>query len=119
MASKAKQRRRIKADVVTQVCSITAVGAVFLATRRFTISSELTLNVETQILGLNQVWRVRGWVVACSHRQLEGVDGRHAYQISLIFEHIPNGLRHALRISAQHSTHAYPAVDGAELFGLN
>ncbi len=80
------------------------------------ISSELTLAVQSCVLGLNFEWNLHGWVVEC--RQVKREDGRH-FQVTLLFSDMPEGLRQIIALAEGRATHAYPEVKGATLFGLN
>lgn len=103
-------------NTLTRMCSINAQGVVFLARRRMKLSAELTLAVQSSVLGINFHWDVHGWVVDCRQvRCEEGVD----YQVTLLFSEVPEGLRRILALAEGHATHAYPEVEGAPHFGLN
>lgn len=101
---------------LTCLSSINSSGVVFIARHRMKVSSELTLAVQSCVLGLNFEWNVHGWVVEC--RQVRREDGRH-FQVTLLFSTVPDSLRQIISLAEDHATHAYPEVEGATLFGLN
>ena len=94
------------------MCSITETGVVFVNTTPLEVSSELTLTVQTTVLGLTREWTVQGWVVECSTQD-------SAYQVTLLFSDLPKGLRQVLAVAAGEKVRAYPMVAGGEVFGLN
>lgn len=94
------------------MCSIQSTGLVFVNTSPLEVSSELTLSIQTSVFGMVNEWKVHGWVVECS-REAE------AYRITLLFSDLPGALRQVLALASGESSHAYPEVEGAEIFGLN
>src|SRR3954470_18880256 len=89
MASKATPRRRkvgARASTVTRMCSINPTGVVFVNTAPLEVSSELTLTIQTTVLGSKREWTVQGWVVECSLQESD-------YQVTLLFSDLPNGLQ--------------------------
>jgi hypothetical protein len=115
MASKATPRRR-KADscasTVTRMCSINATGVVFVNTVPLDVSVELTMTIQTTMLGLTREWTVRGWVVECSGQDTD-------YQITLLFSDLPKGLQQVLALASGKKARMYPEVPGAGIYGLN
>jgi len=117
MASRAKQGRGTEANsVVTRMCSINLTGLVFLSTRRFDISSELALTIQTCVLGITRNWDVLGWVVECSD-EIGGNEPTH--RITMLFSNLPSGLQQLLSLAEKSDSRAYPPMHGAEIFGLN
>jgi hypothetical protein len=115
MASKATPRRRkagAHACAVTRMCSINATGVVFVNPAPLEVSSELTLTVQTTVLGMTRDWTVQGWVVECSTQESD-------YQVTLLFSDLPKGLQQVLALASGEKARAYPEVAGAEIFGLN
>jgi hypothetical protein len=115
MASKATPRRRksgAETTTVTRMCSINATGVVFVNTAPLEVSSELTLTVQTTVLGVTRDWTVHGWVVECSIQESD-------YQVTLLFSDLPKGLQQVLALASGEKVHPYPEVTGAEMFGLN
>lgn len=115
MASKATPRRRkvgAHASTVTRMCSINATGVVFVNTAPLEVSSELTLTVQTTVLGSTREWTVQGWVVECSSRETD-------YQVTLLFSDLPKGLQQVLAMASDEKARAYPVLKGAEVFGMN
>jgi hypothetical protein len=94
------------------MCSINATGVVFVNTAPLEVSSEVTLTIQTTVLGLSRDWTVQGWVVECSK---EGGD----FQVTLLFSDLPKGLQQVLALAAGKKMRAYPEVPGAGVFGLN
>ncbi len=119
MASKPKTRRtklQARKCTATKLCSITSTGVVFLSSTPLEVFSDITLTVQTRILGLESDWCVQGWVVECSEAQEH--PGLH--QITLFFSELPACLRQILALAeACRSRRACPRVAGAELYGLN
>jgi hypothetical protein len=115
MASKATPRRRkvgAHASTVTRMCSINAIGVVFVNTAPLEVSSELTLTIQTTVLGSSREWTVQGWVVECSLQESD-------YQVTLLFSGLPKGLQNVLALASGEKRWSYPEVTGAEIFGLN
>src|SRR5207253_9554201 len=115
MASKATPRRRkagVHASTVTRMCSINLTGVVFVNTAPLEVSSELTLTIQTTVLGSKREWTVQGWVVECSSQATD-------YQVTLLFADLPSGLQQVLALASGEKRRIYPAVEGAEIFGLN
>ncbi len=116
MASRATSRRRGKgagASTVTRMCSINATGVIFVSTAPMEVSSELTLTVQTTVLGLTREWTVQGWVVECSSQDDD-------YQVTLLFSDLPAGLQQTLALaSGEGARAAYPEMPEAAIFGLN
>lgn len=98
------------------MCSINSTGVVFLNTKPLEVSSELGIVVQTTVLGVTHDWSVRGWVVEC-RAERPGVAG--SYQVTLLFSDLPKGLQQILAIAEGDGAHAYPVVQGADMFGLN
>ena len=94
------------------MCSIQSTGLVFVNTQPLEVSSELTLSIQTSVLGASREWKVQGWVVECSQ---EGEE----YRVTLLFSDLPGGLREILALASGESFRAYPVVEDAEIFGLN
>ena len=98
------------------MCSINPTGLVFLSTREFDISSELSLTIQTSVLGVSRDWDVMGWVVECAE-ETSAVELSH--QITMLFSNIPAGLQQLLKLAEQNASNTYPVMAGAEIFGLN
>ena len=98
------------------MCSISSTGVVFLNAKALDVSSEITLMVQTSILGSDHEWNIRGWVVGCTPaEQQEG-----GFQITLLFSDLPKGLQHILALAEGcHCASACKRIPGAELFGMN
>ncbi len=94
------------------MCSIQSTGLVFVNTKPLEVSSELTLSIQTSLLGVSKEWKVQGWVVECSREGKE-------YRVTLLFSNLPSGLSEILDLASTESSRVYPVVDGAEIFGLN
>jgi hypothetical protein len=119
MASKAKHETESAScggEIVTRLCSINPTGLVFLATRRFEISSEVTLAVQTSAPGVSREWDARGFVVEC--RMVRCPEGL-LYKITLLFQDVPEGLRSLLHDEKAAAPAAYPPLRQAPVFGLN
>jgi hypothetical protein len=115
MASKATPRRRkvgARASTVTRMCSINATGVIFVNTSPLEVSSELTLTIQTTVLGSARDWTVQGWVVECSMQE-------SGYQVTMLFSDLPKGLSQVLALASGNEARAYPMVTDAGLFGLN
>ena len=94
------------------MCSINPTGVVFVNTAPLEVSSELTLTIQTTVLGSKREWTVQGWVVECSSQESD-------YQVTLLFSDLPSGLQQVLALASGENRRIYPAVKGAEIFGLN
>jgi hypothetical protein len=94
------------------MCSINPTGVVFVNSAPLEVSSELTLTVQTTLLGTTREWTVQGWVVECAMQEND-------YQVTLLFSDLPKGLQQVLALAAGGNGHAYPEVEGAAIFGLN
>jgi hypothetical protein len=94
------------------MCSINATGVVFVNTAPLEVSTELTLTIQTTVLGSTRDWTVQGWVVECSRQEGH-------YQVTLLFSDLPTGLRQVLAMASGDGARPYPIVTNAELFGLN
>src|SRR3954470_3040464 len=115
MASRATPRRRksgADASTVRRMCSINPTGVIFVNTAPLEVSSELTLTVQTTLMGVTREWTVHGWVVECSIQESD-------YQVTLLFSDLPKGLQQVLALASGEKVRAYPEVTGAEIFGLN
>ena len=119
MASKAKHGKNSAPcgdEIVTRLCSINSSGLVFLTTRRFEVSSEVSLMVQTCTPGVSREWEVQGLVVDCRvARCREGL----RYKITLLLHSLPEGLQAILREEQQGSSASYPPLRQAPLFGMN
>ena len=117
MASKAKHERVSEAgNVLTRMCSINPTGLVFLTTKRFEISSELALTIQTNVPGITREWKVHGWVVECADATFSEELG---HKITMLFSDLPMGLQQLLKLAERNEAGAFPAMPGAEIFGLN
>lgn len=118
MASRAKHHRNInggESGEVTHLCSINGSGIVFVCGRKFPVSSELSLLVQTSASGNEEDWKVRGLVVEC----LNVKRGRHArYQVTLLFSELPDGLKDLVAGEIIASGSFIP-LKKCPLFGLN
>ncbi len=94
------------------MCSINATGVVFVNTAPLEVSTELTITIQTTVLGSTRDWTVQGWVVECSMQESD-------YQVTLLFSDLPKGLRQVLVLASDKNVRAYPVVARAEMFGLN
>ncbi len=118
MASKAKHHREInggESDEVTHLCSINGSGLVFVCKRKFPVSSELSLTVQTGETGVEREWNVNGLVVECRNVKR----GRHArYQVTLLFSELPDELKNIVtgEIIAVES---FMPQKNCPIFGLN
>jgi hypothetical protein len=98
------------------MCSITSTGVVFLNAKALEVSSEITLTVQTNILGSEHEWNIRGWVVECVPSEQQ----QSAFQVTLLFSDLPKGLQQILALAEGcHSASACKRIPGAELFGMN
>ena len=98
------------------MCSINSTGVVFVNTVPIEVSSELTLTVQTSLLGVTHDWTVHGWVVECSPVQ---DDGAVRHQVTLLFSDLPAGLKHVLALAEQGGSCPYPRVPGFPVLGQN
>ena len=119
MASKAKHETasaHCGSEIITRLCLINPTGLVFLTTRRFEISSEVGLAVQTSAPGNSHEWDVHGLVVDCRVvRCREGL----RYKITLLFQNVPEGLQTLLLEEQASATKGYPPLRQAPLFGMN
>ncbi|WP_206026295.1 hypothetical protein [Roseimicrobium sp. ORNL1] len=119
MASKAKSRRtklQARKCTATRMCSISSTGVVFLNARALEVSSEITLTVQTNILGSGQEWTVQGWVVEC----VPAEEPQNCFKVTLLFSNLPKELQQVLTLAEGcHGATAIRRIPGAELFGLN
>ncbi len=120
MDPKATTRRTHKLKVrpcrATKLCSISSTGVVFLSGQPLEVSSDITLSVQTKIMGLESDWPVQGWVVEC----LECLENPGSYQVTLLFSELPSSLKKILSLAEEcRSGQTCPRVPGAELYGLN
>jgi hypothetical protein len=98
------------------MCSISSTGVVFLNASALEVSSEITLTVQTNILGCCQEWTIQGWVVEC----VPAEEPRGTFKVTLLFSSLPKELQHVLALAEGcHGASACKRVPGAELFGLN
>lgn len=98
------------------MCSISSTGVVFLNASALEVSSEITLTVQTNILGRGQEWNVQGWVVEC----VPAEEQQSTFKVTLLFSNLPKGLQQILALAEGcHGPDACRRVQGAELFGLN
>lgn len=115
MASQAKQHRGITGGEFTQVCSINQSGLVFVCGLKLTVSSELSITVQTSTAGHDQDWSVRGLVVEC--RAVKR-GGQARYQVTLLFSEMPEGLGE-LVADAMNATDSFLPLKNCPLFGMN
>ena len=119
MASKAKQHQA-SADTdstVTRICSINPTGLVFIASRRFDISAEISLGLQTSVQGTEREWDLCGWVVDC--RTVRGAEGL-SYQVTMLFSDVPEGLQGILTMESLVSgAGSHPRMRNAPIFGVN
>lgn len=100
----------------TRMCSITSTGVVFLNATALEVSSEITLTVQTRLLGGAEEWTVQGWVVECC----PALENDRYYQVTLLFSDLPTALQQILAFAEScQNPNACPRIAGGELFGVN
>lgn len=118
MASKAKHHREFnggESGEVTQLCSINGSGLVFVSRRKFPVSSELSLTVQTGDIGVEREWNVSGLVVECRNVKR----GRNArYQVTLLFSELPDELK-SMVAGKLIATGSFIPLENCPIFGLN
>ncbi len=118
MASKTKHHRDInggESGKVTQLCSINGSGLVFVCGRKFAVSSELSLTVQTCDTGMEREWNVSGLVVECRNVKR----GRYArYQVTLLFSELPDGLKNMVAGKIIPAESFIPLMN-CPMFGMN
>lgn len=118
MASRAKHHRNVNdgpGSETTQLRSINSTGLVFVSGRKFPVTSEISLSVQTSAAGREDDWTVRGLVVECRNVKRRP----HAqYQITLLFSELPEGLKE-LMSGGMITSGSFIPLKNCALFGLN
>ncbi len=118
MASKAKHHRDRdggESGEVTHLCSINHSGIVFVCRRKFPVSSEISLTMQTCETGVVREWDVSGLVVECRNVKR----GRNArYQVTLMFSELPDGLKNMVA-AEMIVAETFVPLKNCPMFGLN